>query len=388
MSADPLAWLDDELASLEKRDLLRRLRTYDGPQSAVLAIDGRRVVNFGSNDYLGLAADRRLVAAAMRAAEEQGFGGGASPLVVGHSRSVERLERRLAEFEGVEAALVFASGFAANSGVIPALVVAGDAVYSDSLNHASIVDGCRLSRAAVHVYPHANVAALEEMLRASRGFRRRLIATDSLFSMDGDLAPLADLAELAERFGCMLMIDEAHATGVFGREGRGVAEHLGVEAGVHIRVGTLSKALGAMGGFVAGRNALIEWLANRARPYVFSTALAPSVAAAAVAALDIVRDEPERRRQLLTRSAELLERLRGQGWQIGPSASQIVPLIVGDSARAVELSAALADRGCWAPAIRPPSVPEGEARLRISLSWAHDEAMIEGLLAALAAVAR
>ena len=388
MSADPLAWLDDELASLEKRDLLRRLRTYDGPQSAVLAIDGRRVINFGSNDYLGLAADLRLVEAAARVAEEQGFGGGASPLVVGHSRSLERLERRLAEFEGTEAALVFASGFAANSGVIPALVAAGDAVYSDSLNHASIVDGCRLSRAAVHVYPHADVRALEEMLRTGQGFRRRLIVTDSLFSMDGDLAPLADLAELAERYDCMLMADEAHATGVFGREGRGVAEHQAVEAGVHIRVGTLSKALGAMGGFVAGRHSLIEWLANRARPYVFSTALAPSVAAAAIAALDIVRDEPERRRQLLTRSAELLARLRGQGWRLGPSASQIIPLIIGDSARAVELSAALADRGYWAPAIRPPSVPEGEARLRISLSWAHDEPMIEGLLAALEAVAR
>ncbi|HVW38149.1 MAG TPA: aminotransferase class I/II-fold pyridoxal phosphate-dependent enzyme, partial [Pirellulales bacterium] len=191
-----------------------------------------------------------------------------------------------------------------------------------------------------------------------------------------------------ERYDCMLMADEAHATGVFGREGRGAAEHLGVEAGVHIRVGTLSKALGAMGGFVAGRHSLIEWLSNRARPYVFSTALAPSVAAAAVAALDIVRDEPERRRQLLERSAGLLERLRGQGWRIGSSASQIIPLVVGDAARAVELSAALADHGNWAPAIRPPSVPEGEARLRISLSWAHDEAMIEGLLAALEAVAR
>lgn len=383
MSADPLAWLDDELAALEKRDLLRRLRTYDGPQSAVLAIDGRRIVNFGSNDYLGLAADRRLAAAAARAAEEQGFGGGASPLVVGHSRALERLERRLAEFEGVEAALVFASGFAANSGVIPALVADGDAIYSDSLNHASIVDGCRLSRAAVLVYPHADAAALEELLRAGGGFRRRLIVTDSLFSMDGDLAPLDDLAELAERYDCTLMIDEAHATGVFGREGRGVAEHLGAEAGVHVRVGTLSKALGGMGGFVAGRRSLVEWLANRARPYVFSTALAPPVAAAAVAALDIVRDEPERRRQLLERSAGLLARLHAQGWRIGPSASQIIPLIVGDSARAVELSAALAERSFWAPAIRPPSVPAGEARLRISLSWAHDAEMLEGLAAAL-----
>jgi len=384
MRSDPLAWLDNELASLDKCDLRRRLRTYDGPQGAAITIDGRPAINFGSNDYLGLAADRRLAAAAAQAADEQGFGGGASPLVVGHSRVLERLEQRLAEFEGVEAALVFASGFAANSGAIPALVGEGDSVYSDALNHASIVDGCRLSRAAVHVYPHGDVGKLQEMLVAGGAFRRRLIVTDSLFSMDGDLAPLADLAELAERHVCMLLVDEAHATGVFGPHGRGIAEQLGVEAGVPIRVGTLSKALGAMGGFVAGRRSLIEWLANRARPYVFSTALPPPVAAAAACAVDIVRDEPFRRRELLERSADLTSRLRAQGWRIGPTASQIIPLIVGPSARAVELSAALAARGYSAPAIRPPSVPANSARLRISLSWAHDPEMIDGLIAALA----
>lgn len=383
MSADPLAWLDAELAALERRDLLRQIRTYDGPQRAGFELDGRKLVNFGSNDYLGLAADRRLTAAAAKAAQEQGFGSGASPLVVGHSRALERLERRLAEFEGVEGALVFASGFAANSGVIPALAAEGDAIYSDALNHASIVDGCRLSRATVHVYPHADIAALERLLQASRDFRRRLIATDSLFSMDGDLAPLAELAELAERYDCTLLIDEAHATGVFGTHGRGVAEQLGAEAGVHVRIGTLSKALGGMGGFVAGRRSLIDWLANRVRSYVFSTALPPPVAAAAVAALDIVRDEPQRRRELLAKSADLRDRLRAQGWRIGPAASQIIPLVVGESARAVELSAALAARGFWAPAIRPPSVPAGEARLRISLSWAHDAEMLDGLAAAL-----
>ena len=387
MPADPLAWLDAELDALARRDLLRRLRTYDGPQRSAFKLDNRQVVNFGSNDYLGLAADGRLALAAAQAANEQGFGAGASPLVVGHSRALERLELRLAEFEGTEAALVFASGFAANSGVIPALAAEGDAVYSDALNHASIVDGCRLSRAAVYVYQHANVAALEKMLQAGRGFRRRLIVTDSLFSMDGDLAPLAELAELAERYDCMLMTDEAHATGVFGRQGRGAAEHLGAEAGVHVRVGTLSKALGGMGGFAAGRRSLIEWLANRARSYVFSTALPPPAAAAAVAALDIVRNEPARRRELLARSADLLGRLRVQGWRIGPTAGQIIPVIVGESARAVELSAALAARGFWAPAIRPPSVPDGEARLRISLSWAHDTEMIDGLVASLGELA-
>ena len=379
--SDPLAWLDDELDSLARRDLLRQLRTYDGPQRERLAIDGREFINFGSNDYLGLAADERLVAAASRAATLNGAGAGASPLVVGHSRAVEQLEIRLAEFEAVEAALVFASGFAANAGTIAALVGPGDAVYSDALNHASIVDGCRLSRAAVHVYRHADIAHVVELLRAGGRFRRRLIATDSLFSMDGDLAPLGDLAELARRHDCMLMIDEAHATGVFGRQGRGVAEHLGVEDGVHVRVGTLSKALGGMGGFVAGRRSLVEWLVNRARPYVFSTALAPPMAAVAQAALDIVRDEPARRQTLLARSADLRVRLEGQGWNVGTSASQIIPLLVGESARALALSAELARRGFWAPAIRPPSVPEGQARLRISLSCEHAAETIEALVA-------
>ncbi|HEV7224300.1 MAG TPA: aminotransferase class I/II-fold pyridoxal phosphate-dependent enzyme, partial [Pirellulales bacterium] len=248
---------------------------------------------------------------------------------------------------------------------------------------ASIVDGCRLSRAAVHVYRHADVTHLAELLRAGRHFRRRLIATDSLFSMDGDLAPLADLAELARRHDCMLMIDEAHATGVFGRQGRGVAEHLGVEEGVHVRVGTLSKALGGMGGFVAGRRSLVAWLVNRARAYVFSTALAPPLAAAAQAALGIVRDEPIRRETLLARSADLRVRLQSQGWNVGTSASQIIPLLVGESARALALSAELACRGFWTPAIRPPSVPEGQARLRISLSYEHAPEAIEALIATL-----
>jgi 8-amino-7-oxononanoate synthase len=378
-----LAWLDAELGALAARDLLRQLRTYDGPQRARLAIDGREFINFGSNDYLGLAADARLAAAASHAASNQGAGAGASPLVVGHSRVLEQLETRLAEFEGTEAALVFGSGFAANVGAVAALVASGDAIYSDALNHASIVDGCRLSRASVHVYPHADVARLAEMLREGRRFRRRLIVTDSLFSMDGDLAPLADLAELARRHDCMLLIDEAHATGVFGRQGRGAAEHLGVEDGVHVRVGTLSKALGGTGGFVAGRRSLVEWLVNRARPYVFSTALAPPAAAAAIAALDVVRDEPGRRKTLLSRSADLLARLHGQGWRVGASASQIMPLLIGESARALALSADLAKRGFWVPAIRPPSVPEGQARLRISLSCEHSAEMIDALAAAL-----
>ncbi|HQU44569.1 MAG TPA: 8-amino-7-oxononanoate synthase [Pirellulales bacterium] len=380
---DALDWIDAELAALADRDLLRGLRTYAGRQGAVLRLDGREYVNFGSNDYLSLAADARLARAAAQTLDDEGCGSGASPLVAGHSTALARLEARLAEFEATEAALVFPSGFAANQGTIAALVGPGDAVFSDELNHASIVDGCRLSRAAIHIYPHGDCARLEEQLRIAGSSRRRLIVSDSLFSMDGDLAPLADLADLASRYGAMLMVDEAHATGVFGRHGRGVCEALGVEDRIDVRVGTLSKALGAAGGFVCGRRSLVEWLLNRARPYIFSTALPPAMAAAAMASLDIVESTPSRRRELLGRAAQVRKRLVAQGWNVGGSDSQIVPLVVGAAARALELSARLAEGGVWAPAIRPPSVPENASRLRICFCHGHDDAMIRKLFEAL-----
>lgn len=380
---DPLAWLDAELGSLAERDLLRRLHAHEGAQAATLRIAGREYVNFASNDYLGLAGDPRLSAAAAQAASQWGWGAGASPLVVGRSQAHERLERRLAEFEQTEAALLFPTGFAANAGTISALAGEGDAIYSDALNHASIIDGRRLSRATLHVYPHADVSRLRELLASAGRFRRRLIVTDSLFSMDGDLAPLAELGELARRHDCMLMIDEAHATGVFGAHGRGIAEYSDCESLVHIRVGTLSKALGGIGGFVAGSRNLIDWLANRARPYVFSTALPPAAAEAAAVALDIVRDEPWRRERLLKLAADLKRRLQDQGWDAGSSQSQIIPVLVGEAGEALAAADALAQQGYWVPAIRPPSVPAGKARLRISLSCHHDEAIIEGLAKAL-----
>lgn len=380
---DALGWIPAELKGLAECDLLRRLRTRAGAQGAMLQIDGQEYINFGSNDYLGLAADSRLAAAAKLTLDREGCGSGASPLVVGHGAALARLAARLAEFERTEAALVFTSGFAANLGTIAALVGPGDAVYSDALNHASIVDGCRLSRARVHVYPHRDWRALEGQLRGSGGFRRRLIVTDSLFSMDGDVAPLTELAELADRHGAMLMVDEAHATGVLGAHGRGVCEQLGVEDRVAVRVGTLSKALGGAGGFVCGPRALIEWLLNRARPYVFSTALPPAMAAAAVAALDIVEQEPQRRERLSSRAGQLRERLTSQGWNVGRSESHIVPLVVGEARRALELAVFLAKRGIWAPAIRPPSVPDDASRLRLSLCHGHDDAMNGNLLDAL-----
>lgn len=337
-------------------------------------------MNFGSNDYLGLAADRRLVIAVRDAIQEAGWGAGASPLVSGHSELHRRLEARLAEFEGTEAALVFGSGYAANTGTIAALVGPGDVVFTDRKNHASILDGCRLSRADVRPYPHGNWQELGRLIGRTAAARRRLIVTDSVFSMDGDLAPLTELAALADRHGAMLMVDEAHATGVFGDRGRGVAEWLELEDRVHVRMGTLSKALGSIGGFVAGSRPLIDWLANRARSFVFSTASPAVAAAAGLAALGIVRDEPGRRRTLLERASALRHALAAQGWDIGPSASQIIPLVVGTPEAAVRLSAALADRGLFVPAIRPPTVPEGEACLRISLTWAHSPEMIDRLL--------
>jgi 8-amino-7-oxononanoate synthase len=355
-----------------------------GKQSARVVVDGRELVNFGSNDYLGLAADERLIAAARAASEREGWGGGASPLVSGRGEAQSELERRLAELEETEAALVFPSGFAANAGVIPALVEESDAVFGDAKNHASLIDGCRLSKAARFVYPHADCEALEKLLRDAGRYRRRLIVSDTLFSMDGDLAPLARLVELAERFDAMLMVDEAHATGVFGPRGSGVVEHFGLHARVHVRVGTLSKALGSGGGFVCGRRPLIDWLANRARTYVFSTAQPAGTHAAAVAALDIVIGEPQRRTQLLERAANLRTRLKEQGWDTAQSESQIIPLVVGNAGRAMRLAAELREAGYFVPGIRPPSVPEGQSLLRVSLCYHHTPEAIDGLLHQLA----
>jgi 8-amino-7-oxononanoate synthase len=383
-----LSWIEAELASLAERDLLRGLQTHAGAQGAMLSIDGCELVNFGSNDYLGLASDVRLATAAKQTLDEEGSGSGASPLIVGHSTALARLEARLASFEGAEAALVFPSGFAANLGTIGALVGPGDAVFSDELNHASIVDGCRLSRAKIHVYRHGDRRELESQLRGANQFHRRLIVTDSLFSMDGDLAPLVELADLADRHAAMLMVDEAHATGMIGPRGRGVCEQLGVEHRVAVRVGTLSKSLGAAGGFVCGRRSLIAWLVNRCRPYIYSTALAPPMAAAGCAALEIVEQEPQRRETVARRAAQLRERLKAQGWNIGQSASHIVPLIVGQARRALELAAFLAERGVWVPAIRPPSVPPDASRLRISLCYGHNDAVLGLLLDALAKARR
>ncbi len=366
--SDAYGWIRAQLARLDDEGLRRQRRVRDSAQLATLQLDGRPLLNFGSNDYLGLAAELTPAAG-----QVPGWGSGASPMICGRGAVQAELERRLAKFEQAESALWFSSGYAANVGTLTALAGPGDVIYSDAKNHASIIDGCRLSGARIVVYPHGDAAALNRLMTTNEPARRRLIVTDSIFSMDGDFAPLEELAELAGAQDAMLVVDEAHATGVCGARGGGLVEQLGLERAIPLRVGTLSKALGSIGGFVVGPADVIEWLAHRARSYFFSTAPPDACAVAALQALDIVRDEPQRRRELLARSASLRERLRERGWNVGRSACQIIPLIVGDAQAAMQLHARLLEQGLFVPGIRPPSVPAGESLLRISLSYKHTD---------------
>jgi 8-amino-7-oxononanoate synthase len=380
------SWMNDDLRDRRRLGLYRVRRRVQAVRGVRLQMGGREYVQFASNDYLNLAGDPRLARAARAAARRYGCGAGASPLVCGYLPPHRRLEKDLAAWEGAEAALVFSSGFAANLAVVCALAGPGDAVFSDELNHASLIDGCRLSRARVHVYAHADANALDGLLRREgKKARRRLIVTDSVFSMDGDLAPLAYLVDLARRHECMLAVDEAHATGVLGEHGRGTTELLPAPADdVIIKVGTLSKALGAQGGFVCGPRRLIAWLVNHARPYIFSTALAPPAAAAARRAVALVQAEPERGPQALRLAALLRRQLRESGLHPGGSQTQIVPVVVGTPRAALELAKRLRREGMLVPAIRPPSVAPGKSRLRISLTAGHSEHDVRLLAAALA----
>ena len=355
---DPLAWIDGASSRWAERGLARCLVPRADTEPGRMVRGRRRLVNFGSNDYLGLAADPRLADAAAVAAATYGWGAGASPLLSGWTDAHDELTKALAAFEGTEAALLFPTGYAANLGAIAALAGKPDAVYSDRLNHASLIDGCRLSGATVRVYPHNDADALAAMLGDDRGrFRRSLVATDGVFSMDGDLAPLDALADLAEEFGAMLLVDEAHGTGVFGPDGRGASSAFGVADRVHARVGTLSKALGSSGGFVAGSRRLVDWLTNHARPLIFSTAMPPACAAAALAALRAAESEPWRRARVHALGDRLRDGLRALGRGPGRSAGPIVPLGFGEPAAALDAAARLDALGLYAPAIRPPTVP-------------------------------
>ena len=401
--------MSEELAALNAAGLVRGRREVRPLSGGACEINGRRLWNFASNDYLGLANDPRVVAAANVALHKSGAGATASALVAGRTEWHARLEESLARFEGQEAAILFPTGYAANVGTIAALVDENDVVFCDRLNHASLIDGCRLSGAKLRVFRHSELETLERELHKGAEFRRRLIVTDAVFSMDGDVAPLRELCDLAERFEADLLVDEAHGTGVFGEHGRGVCEQLGVEDRVAVRVGTLSKAIGTLGGFVAGSQSLVDWLWNKARPQVFSTALPPAICAAATAAIEVVRNEPERRTKLWRNCEFVRTRLTGSGVffrsderplkpdlqddrQVrdadlkktpDPFVGPIIPVLLGDPEAVIVAQRKLEERGCLVAAIRPPTVPHGTARLRISLSAAHDETALNTLVAAL-----
>ncbi|MEB2286042.1 MAG: 8-amino-7-oxononanoate synthase [Polyangiaceae bacterium UTPRO1] len=375
----------DELAQVRAAGLWRELRRIEGPVDTWVNVDGIRALVLCSNNYLGLANHPALAAAAARAAVAYGGGAGASRLISGSLAIHRDLEARLARFKHAEAALLFPSGYHANVGAITTLVGRGDAVFSDQLNHASIIDGCRLSGAAVHVYAHADPAALDALL-ARAPARRRLVVTDSVFSMDGDHAPLAAICRIAAARGAMVMVDEAHATGVDGPSGAGLVEALGLGGAVTVQMGTLGKALGAAGAFVAGSRNLVDLLVNRARSFIYTTALPPPVAAAVDAALDIVAREPERRARLAQVATTLRARLSALGFTIPSGAGPIIPVMAGTSERALAWSRRLLERGVFVQAIRPPTVPEGTARLRVTVMATHSDADLAHAAAAFAAL--
>jgi 8-amino-7-oxononanoate synthase len=371
------------LAELERRELRRTRRVLDSPQGARVRIDGRVLVNFSSNDYLGLAGDARLREAACRAIDEYGTGAGASALVSGHLRAHHEAEARFAQFAGFPQALLFGNGYLANLGILAALADRDAHVFSDALNHACLIDGARLSRAHVTVYPHRDLAALAEALRASKA-PVRIVATDAVFSMDGDVAPVPQLLELCERHDAWLVLDDAHGVGVLGATGRGTLEHFGVRSPRIVYMATLGKALGGYGAFVAGEAQLIEWLVQRARTYIYSTALPPMAAAVATRALELVDEDRSLLANLRSRIAELHASLRRIGFRGELTPTPIQPVLLGTAQRAVAVSASLAAQGLLVPAIRPPTVPEGTSRLRISLCASHGAGDIETLAGALA----
>lgn len=371
MTDSLLSFVDDELRSLDERGLLRYPRELQSPQTARAVFDGREVVNLSSNNYLGLTTHPRLVRAAMDAAERLGAGSGSVRTIAGTMTLHEQLEERLAAFKHTEAALVFQSGFTCNSGVIPVLAGDGDVIISDELNHASIIDGIRLTRADRKIFPHADMDALERVLRESSGYRRRLLITDGVFSMDGDVANLPAIVELAERYGAIVYVDDAHASGVFGRNGRGTVDHFDLHGRVHVQVGTLSKAIGVLGGYVASTRNIKELLIHRGRPFLFSTSHPPAVTAACIAAIDVLEEEPELIQCLWDNTSYFKSGLTSLGLDTGNSASPITPVIAGDGRKAMRLSDRLFEEGVFAQGIGYPTVPDEKSRVRTIVTATH-----------------
>lgn len=380
---DPLDWILEELKQVNDKNLFRTLTHIESGQSPEITINGKSHILLSSNSYLGLSVDPRVVEAARLALEKYGTGSGGSRLVSGSSDLHHELEGHLSRFKNTEAAILFSSGYLANVGTISSLVGEGDIVYSDELNHASIIDGCRLSKASVRVYRHLDMEFLESVLKADAGApSRKLIVTDTVFSMDGDLAPLPDLVQLAEKYEAMLMVDEAHATGVLGEKGSGATEHFGVESRVPVVMGTLSKAVGSLGGYIAGSQELIDFIRNRVRSYIFDTSLPASSLAASIAAIDIIENEPERRERLWRLINRFKSELETIGLKILPSDSAVVPVLIGEAGLAVEFAAVLREKGVFTPAVRPPSVPHGMSRIRATLMAMHTDEHIDTALEA------
>lgn len=388
MRRDPLTYLTAELDTLKQQGLYRQLRVLDGPQKATATFDHRQVVNLSSNNYLGLTTHPRLRERALDATRALGVGAGSVRTIAGTMAIHVELEQRLAAFKKTEAVVVFQSGFAANAGAVAAILTKDDAVVSDELNHASIVDGCRLSRATIHVFPHRDVDAARKVLAALPAGQRKLLITDGVFSMDGDLGALPALCTLAEEFGCIMMVDDAHASGVFGRNGRGTIDHFGLHGRVDIQVGTLSKAIGVLGGYVAGSRALIEFLHHRARPFLFSTSHPPSVAAACIAAIDVLEQEPEIIERLWENTRFFKAGLDGLGFNTGSSESPITPVIVGEEALAMKLSDSLFAKGVFAQGIAFPTVPRDKARVRTIVTATHTRDELQFALNVFATVGR
>jgi glycine C-acetyltransferase len=388
MSNAKTAWISDEIASLKEQGLFTNIRTLSSPQGAWLVVDGKRVLNFSSNNYLGLANHPRLVEAAKHAMDEYGVGPAAVRTIAGTMDLHVELEQRLAAFKGVEAAITFQSGFTANLATIPALVGKGDVIFSDRLNHASIIDGCRLSRASIVPYAHCDPGDLRQQIAATTEYGRRIIITDGVFSMDGDIAPLPDLSEVAEAHDILLMVDDAHGEGVLGRGGRGIVDHFGLHGKVDVEVGTLSKAFGVVGGIVAGKQAIVDWLHQRGRPFLFSSAMTVPDVAACLAAVDLLEGSTELVDRLWSNADYFKHRMNTLGFDTGHSQTPIVPVMLGEAPLAQQFSKRLFEEGVFAMAIGFPTVPRGAARIRVMNSATHTREDLDQALSIFASVGR
>ena len=378
---DPLAYLGEQLEAWKRAGTYQRLRVLESESAAESRFDGKDVINLASNNYLGLTTHPKLREAALEATRRYGVGSGAVRTISGTMSLHMQLEERIARFKNVEACVVFQSGFAANAGTVAAVLTPEDHIVSDELNHASIIDGCRLSRAKIHVFPHKDTAAAERKLAELDGQPgRKLLITDGVFSMDGDIGPLPGLVDAAEKHGAIMMVDDAHSSGVLGRNGRGTIDHFGLHGRVHIQVGTLSKAIGVLGGYVCGSRALIEFLYHRARPFLFSTSHPPAVAASCMAAFDVLEEEPERIQALWDNTRYFKRGLGAAGFNTGVSETPITPVIVGEARTAHALSAALFEEGVLATGIGFPTVPEGKARVRTIVTATHTRADLDRAL--------